>query len=197
MRPAQIRMSPALAGSPVRPSSTNSPAAESSRAWLSASACNCRDCCPSESASPKDTRYVRVLEIGSAEVDLELIACLRVEPRLGIQPSDIGVDVHHEHGAAGAREDVQVIDVELPVLAGQRRIKVMRHGWSPLCEITCFRVCREMAAGITGQMTRLARRAVQEPSPGDAGGRLRAQASQINSNKAGPEAKTPDRGRGT
>ena len=53
-------------------------------------------------------------EVGSVEVHLELIARLRgVEPRLGMQAVDVGVDVHDEHRAALAVEDVQVIDVEL------------------------------------------------------------------------------------
>ena len=60
MRPAHKRVPPALAGSPVRPSSTRSPVAESSRASLPVRACNFMACRPSESASSKDTRYVRV-----------------------------------------------------------------------------------------------------------------------------------------
>jgi hypothetical protein len=60
-------------------------------------------------------------------VHLELIARLRVEARLGVDAGDVGVDVHDEHGAVVAREDVQVIDVELAVLAGQRRIQMMGH----------------------------------------------------------------------
>src|SRR5262245_15429498 len=58
---------------------------------------------------------------------LEFITRLRVEPRLGKQAVDVGVDVHDQHRAALAREDVQVIEVELPGLAGERGVEVMRH----------------------------------------------------------------------
>jgi hypothetical protein len=37
------------------------------------------------------------------------------------------VDVHHEHGAVAAGEDVQVVDEELAGLARQRCVKVMGH----------------------------------------------------------------------
>ena len=67
------------------------------------------------------------LEVRSVEVHLELIARLRVEPRLGKQAVDVGVDVHDEHRAALAREDVQVIDVELAGLACERRVEMMGH----------------------------------------------------------------------
>jgi hypothetical protein len=56
IRPAQIRAPSTLAASPVLPSSTSVPVAESSRASLPVRACNCRACCPLASASPKDTR---------------------------------------------------------------------------------------------------------------------------------------------
>jgi hypothetical protein len=56
---------------------------------------------------------------------LELIAGLRMEARLGVDAGDVGIDVHDEDGAVVAREDVQVVDVQLAVLARQRRIEVV------------------------------------------------------------------------
>ena len=56
MRPAQSRVPLALAVSPVRPSSTRSPGAASSRAASPVRACSRRACRPPEPASLKDTR---------------------------------------------------------------------------------------------------------------------------------------------
>jgi hypothetical protein len=72
----------------------------------------------------------QVLEIGAAEMHLELVARLRVEPRFGMQAVDVGVHVHHEHGARVAREDIQIVEVELAGLGRQRRIQMMGHGIS-------------------------------------------------------------------
>jgi hypothetical protein len=66
-------------------------------------------------------------EVRSVEVHLELIALLRVEPGLGMQAVDVGVDVHDEHRAALAGEDVKVIEVELTGLACERRVEMMGH----------------------------------------------------------------------
>ena len=67
------------------------------------------------------------LEVSAAEVHLELIARLGVEAWLGVQAVDIGVDVHDEHRAALAGEDVQVVDEQLAGLSRQRRVEVMGH----------------------------------------------------------------------
>ena len=56
MRPAQSRTPLPLAVSPVRPSSTRSPGAASSRAWPPVRECSRRACRPPESGSAKDTR---------------------------------------------------------------------------------------------------------------------------------------------
>jgi hypothetical protein len=53
-------------------------------------------------------------------VDLELIPGSGKEGGLGLLSGHVRVDVHDEHGAVVAREDVQVVDVQLPDLAGQR-----------------------------------------------------------------------------
>lgn len=58
---------------------------------------------------------------------LELVPCLRVKARLGVQSIDVGVNVHDEHGAAVVGEHVQVIDIQLASLSGKRRVEVMRH----------------------------------------------------------------------
>ena len=60
-------------------------------------------------------------------MNLELVARLMVETWLYVDPGDIRVDVHDEHGAVGAREDVHVVDIELAVLSCERRIEMMRH----------------------------------------------------------------------
>jgi hypothetical protein len=91
----------------------------------------------------------QVLEIGAIDMHLELIARLRVEPRLGMQAVDVRVHVHHEHGACVAREDIQVVEVELAGLGGQRRIQMMGHGIStPSSSITASvsRVSRLLTA---------------------------------------------------
>jgi hypothetical protein len=64
------------------------------------------------------------LDVGPVEVDLELIAGLVVETRLGVQAVDVGVDVHHEHRAALAGKHVQVVEVQLAGLGGQRRVEI-------------------------------------------------------------------------
>jgi hypothetical protein len=66
-----------------------------------------------------------ILEVGSAEVDLELVVRLRVEPGLHVRLGDRRVHVHDEHGAAVTGEHAQVVDVELAVLACQRRVEMM------------------------------------------------------------------------
>ena len=48
----------------------------------------------------------QVLERGPVQVDLDLVAGLRVEPRLGVQAVDVGVDVKDEDRAALARKNV-------------------------------------------------------------------------------------------
>ena len=53
------------------------------------------------------------LDVGPAEVHLELIARLGVEARLGVQAVDVGVDVHGEYRAALAGKHVEVIEVQL------------------------------------------------------------------------------------
>ena len=68
------------------------------------------------------------LELGSVDVHLELVPCLVVKARLHVDPSDVGVDVHHEHRAVVALKDVQVVEVELAVLTCKRRVEMMRHG---------------------------------------------------------------------
>jgi hypothetical protein len=67
------------------------------------------------------------LEVGAVEVRLELVACLGVEARLGVQAVDIGVDVHDEHRAVLAGEHVEVVDVQLAGLSRQRGVEVMGH----------------------------------------------------------------------
>ena len=74
-------------------------------------------------------------EVGPVEVDLELIARLGVEARLGMQAVDIGIDVHDEHGAALAGEHVQVVDEQLAGLSRQRRVEMMGHGDSPFVPV--------------------------------------------------------------
>ena len=69
----------------------------------------------------------QVFVVGPVEVHLELVARLRVESGLRMQAVDVRVDVHDEHRAGVAGEDVQVVDEKLPVLGRQRRIQVMRH----------------------------------------------------------------------
>ena len=66
-------------------------------------------------------------EIGSVEVHLELIACLRVEAWFDMDSGDVRVDVHDEHGAGVTLEDVQVVEIKLAVLTCERGIEVMRH----------------------------------------------------------------------
>ena len=66
-------------------------------------------------------------EIGSVEVYLELIPRFRMEARFDVNSGDVGVDVHDEHRAGVALEDVQVVDIKLAVLACERGIEVMRH----------------------------------------------------------------------
>ena len=46
---------------------------------------------------------------------------------LGPAPGDVGIDVHDEHGASLARENVQVIDEQLAALGSERCIEVMGH----------------------------------------------------------------------
>lgn len=70
-------------------------------------------------------------EVGAVDVHLELVARFRVESRLDVRPGDGGVDVHDEHSAVVAVEYEQVIDVELTVLPGQRRIEMVRHSAGP------------------------------------------------------------------
>ena len=70
-------------------------------------------------------------EGGPVEVHLELIARLGVEARLGVQTVDVGVDVHDEHRAARAGKHVQVVEVQLAGLSGQRRVEMVRHGDVP------------------------------------------------------------------
>jgi hypothetical protein len=48
-----------------------------------------------------------------------------MEAPLYIGSGDGGVDIHDEHGAAVAWKDVQVVDIELAVLAREGRIKLM------------------------------------------------------------------------
>jgi hypothetical protein len=60
-------------------------------------------------------------------VDLELIAGLGVEARLGVQAVDVGVDVHDEHRAARTGKHIQIVEVQLAGLSGQRRVEMMRH----------------------------------------------------------------------
>jgi hypothetical protein len=55
---------------------------------------------------------------------------LGVEARLDVWPRDRRIDVHDEHRAAVSRKDEQVVDIQLAVLARERRIEVMRHGES-------------------------------------------------------------------
>ena len=128
MRPAHIRMPPALAASPVLPSSMRSPTAESLVASLPVRACSFRACRPPESASAKETRYVSAFEIGSVEVHLEFVARLVVEARLNVDAGNVRVHVHDEYCAVVTREDVQVVDIKLAVLRCERGIEVMRHG---------------------------------------------------------------------
>jgi len=81
MRPAQSRVSPPLAVSPVRPSSTSVPAAESSRASppvRHAAAGPDARLSPFSEGHPVRQRF----EVGAVEMHLELIARLRVEARL-------------------------------------------------------------------------------------------------------------------
>src|SRR5207342_2804587 len=66
-------------------------------------------------------------EIGSVEVHLELIACLRVEAWLNMNSGDVRVDVHDEHSTGVALKDVQVVEIKLAVLTCERSIEVMRH----------------------------------------------------------------------
>ena len=70
-------------------------------------------------------------EIGSVEVHLELIACLRVEAWLNMNSGDVRIDVHDEHGAGVTLKDVQVVEIKLAVLTCERGIKVMRHSNTP------------------------------------------------------------------
>ena len=74
----------------------------------------------------------QVFVVGPVEVHLELVARLRVETGLRMQAVDVRVDVHDEHRAGVAGEDVQVVDEKLPVLGRQRRIQVMRHAKPPI-----------------------------------------------------------------
>jgi hypothetical protein len=67
----------------------------------------------------------QVLIRGAVEVDLELIAGLVVEARLGVQAVDVGVDVHDQHRAVLAGKHVQVVEVQLAGLSRQRRVEVM------------------------------------------------------------------------
>ena len=67
------------------------------------------------------------LELASVDMRLELVAGLVVEARLHVDSRDVRVDVHDEHRAAVALEDVQVVDIELAVLARQRRVQMVRH----------------------------------------------------------------------
>jgi hypothetical protein len=60
-------------------------------------------------------------------MDLELVASLWMKTRLGPAPGDVGINVHDEHGACLARENVQVIDEQLAALGSERCIEVMRH----------------------------------------------------------------------
>ena len=54
---------------------------------------------------------------------------------LGVDAGDVGIDVHDEHRAALAGEDVQVIDEQLTVLGRQRSVEMVRHGWSLLFSV--------------------------------------------------------------
>jgi hypothetical protein len=69
-----------------------------------------------------------VFELGAVEVHLELVPCLGVEGRFGVGSGDGRVDVHDEDRAVLAGEDVQVVEVELTGLAGERGVEVVGHG---------------------------------------------------------------------
>ena len=56
-------------------------------------------CRPSEPASSKETRYVRVSKSRSVEMHLELVARLMVETWLYMDSGNIRIDVHDEHSA--------------------------------------------------------------------------------------------------
>ena len=80
-----------------------------------------------ESGSPEGHSVGQRFEIGSVEVHLELIACLRVEAWFDMDSGDVRVDIHGEHSAGVALEDVQVVEIKLAVLTCERGIEVMRH----------------------------------------------------------------------
>ena len=66
-------------------------------------------------------------EIGSIEVHFELIACLRVKARFDMDPGDVRIDVHDQHGASITLEDVEVVNIKLAVLTREGGIEMMRH----------------------------------------------------------------------
>jgi hypothetical protein len=74
-------------------------------------------------------------EIGSVEVHLELIACLRVEAWFDMDSGDVRVDVHDKHGTGVTLEEVQVVEIKLAVLTCERGIEVMRHSNTSFREI--------------------------------------------------------------
>jgi hypothetical protein len=56
------------------------------------------------------------LVLAAVEMDLELVTGLVVEAGLNVRTGHRGVDVHHEHRAVLAPEQVEIVDVELAVL---------------------------------------------------------------------------------
>ena len=102
MRPAHILVPPALAGSPVRPSSTEL-AGCGVVARLGASESVHLQVLSSVGVRFAEGHSVgQRFEIGSVEVHLKLIACLRVETWFNVDFGNGRVDVHYKHCAAVA-----------------------------------------------------------------------------------------------
>ena len=115
MRPAHSRVPSPVAVWPVRPSSTSSPAAASSRACVAGQGVQLQGLLPAGVRFAEGHPVGQGLKVGPVEVHLELIAGLGVEARLGVQAVDVGVDVHDEYRAVLAGEDVQSSRYSWPV----------------------------------------------------------------------------------
>lgn len=117
----------------------------------------------------------QLLHLRAVDVDLELVPCLVVEAGLDVRLRHRAVHVHHEHGAAFAVEDVQVVEVELAGLGGERGVEVVRHGLAPEVALTQDRTEASRAKDPQGANSATLRRSGRRTrcSTAGSGGRVR------------------------